>query len=107
MYFENELTGTLTSIEFLLAVSCDRSDRSDYRVKLLLYRRRVVEYEEVSPAWADHQPSALPRAQAGFLTTLSRQSPRPSAAHGPQVSCGIDWSKPPGFLLCCIQPRSA
>jgi hypothetical protein len=57
MFFENELTRTLTLIEFLLVMLIGLAPVAiTIWMKLVLYRRRVAEDERASLARADHQP---------------------------------------------------
>ena len=56
MFFENELTRTLTLIEFLLVMLVGLAPVAiTIWMKLVLSRRRVAEDERDSPARADHQ----------------------------------------------------
>ncbi|MGB8463953.1 MAG: hypothetical protein WCE49_03335 [Terrimicrobiaceae bacterium] len=101
MYFENELTGTLTLIEFLLAVLVGLAPIAvTIWVKLLLYRRRVVEDEEVSPAWADHQPRGAAESAGGFShDTVPPVSQGRQPRMVRKLPAAFDRSKPLGLFV--------
>jgi hypothetical protein len=74
MFFENEVTRTLTVIEFLLVVIIGLAPVAlTIWMKLVLYRRRVAEDERDSLTRADHE-SRDAAGSAGFSETLSRLS---------------------------------
>jgi hypothetical protein len=63
MFFENEVTRTLTMIEFLLVVIMGLAPVAlTIWMKLVLYRRRVVECERDSLPRADRQAPEADRA---------------------------------------------
>ena len=67
MFFENELTRTLTLIEFMLALLAGLAPIAvTIWVKLVLYRRRVAEDEQASRARADHQPRDAAESPGGI-----------------------------------------
>ena len=105
MFFENELTRTLTLIEFLLAVLVGLAPIAvTIWVKLVLYRRRVAEDEKLRQRALTISLETLPRAQAGFLTPPPRQcsntASRAWSASFPRHSIGAN---PSGFLSHCTR----
>jgi hypothetical protein len=100
MYFENELTRTLTLIELLTVLVALAPIAVTIWVKLVLYRRRVVEDEEASPARADHQPRNAAESAGGFSDDTVPplfQGRQPRMVR--KLPAAFDRSKPLGLFV--------
>ena len=101
MFFENELTRTLTLIELMLALLAGLAPIAvTIWVKLVLYRRRVAEDEKASLASAGYQPRDAAESP-GRIPDL----PAPSVFQYSQprmartLPAAFDRSKPLGLFV--------
>ena len=75
MFFENEVTRTLTLFEFLLVALIGLSPAAiSIWIEPVFARSRVAEDEKGSPAHADRQPPDAAGRAGCFLATLPRHS---------------------------------
>jgi len=101
MFFENELTRTLTLIQSLLAVLVGLAPIVvTIWVKFVLYRRRVAEDEQASPSRADHQPCDAAESAGGFSDDTDPpvfQGRKPRMVR--KLRSAFDRSKPLGLFV--------
>ena len=101
MFFENELTRTLTLIEFMLVLFAALAPIAvTIWVKLVLYRRRVAEDERASAERADHQPRGAAVSPGGISDDTAPpvfQYRQPRMVR--KLPAAFDRSKPLGLFV--------
>ena len=109
MFFENELTRTLTLIEFMLVVLIGLAPVAlTIWMKLVLDRRRVAEDERDSPARADYQSRDAAESAGGISDdTAPPVFQVPPVAHRPQASRDIRSEQTPRALCRAAPGRGA
>ena len=99
MFFENEVTRTLTVIEFLLVVIIGLAPVAlTIWMKLVLYRRRVAEGERDSLPRADRQSREAGRAGVFSARHCPAILPSSRITHGPPLPATFDRNKPLGLF---------